>query len=126
MIASSIRTVDGVNFIDKVEFLEPDGYISGLSFHYVPKNTIDDLKPFMGSYRVIDFQPNCRSYRIARRPFPYLPIKLCLLMGRSYWFVIRFLYDNARFFKQIPDGQRFSWRYFTPYTWFKKPPPIKY
>lgn len=34
-----------------------------------------------------------------------------------YWSLLRWLYDNGRVFQVITPGERFSWRYFTPYVW---------
>ena len=75
--------------------------ITDLGLVYVGHDVVTDSEIYTLSELALRF------YRTRERLF------------RVYWSAIRFLYYNARMFQQVPEGERFSWRYFTPYAWLR-------
>ncbi len=122
MIEVTAKYVDGVNFIDKVKI------ISWERRHGIPVQQVDYkvlkeplVKSILKSLMLeeVDYDPCCRITYFAQRPVNDYVFKLIKWSFSVYWYLVRWLYNNARMFKQIPSGEMFSWRYFTPYTWFK-------
>lgn len=125
MIETTIDQVDGVTFYKNIRILEPDTTIGGMGVHYIPWMLTDRDPEFMRAIGVLGMRRvgesvSWRAGEYAQFPLPYLLIKLVQFALRIYWYSIRWLYDNARVFKQIPENQCFSWAYFTPYVWYKK------
>jgi len=120
MIEITIKHVDGIDFIDKVHILEPDKIWHGIGVHMVSMRVDKQAAGFLNllGLRKVYFDCNYKAYYYARTPFAYY-VKGAEFLCRIYWVLIRWLYDNARIFKQIPEGELFSWRYFTPYVWYK-------
>ena len=125
MIETTISEVDGVRFYKNIKILEPDDTIGGFPVHYIPNRIADCDIEFMRAIKAlclkrvgVVFSMDAGQY--AQSPMPFLAIKVAQFAIKTYWASIRWLYDNARFFKQIPVGECFSWRYFTPYAWYKK------
>ena len=119
MIEVTSKTIDGVSFIDKVRILEYDGKYLGIPVYHVSLESAKQL-PLKAiglkkwAYNV-DYQADFYTTR-----WWFVLAKPTLWLWHLYWTVIRLLYDNARFFKEIPSSQPFSWKYFTPYVWVKK------
>ena len=124
MIEGTISQVDGVDFYTNIRILEPDEKIGGMGVHRITRDTREHNPEFMRSIRAmglreVGYDLSYRSFLYAESTKSYITIKMVQFSLRLYWWNIRFLYDNARFFKKIPEGECFSWAYFTPYTWFK-------
>jgi len=125
MIETTIDHVDGVTFYKNIRILEPDDTIGGMGVHLISWRLIDQDPELMRAIKVLGLrkvgEDICvRADRYAQFPLPYLLIKLIQFALKIYWHSIRWLYDNARVFKQIPENQCFSWTYFTPYVWYRK------
>ena len=122
MIEITTKTVDGVNFIFDFKIVEPRDKEYGLSIEYVDWRCEKEVKPILyalGLRRIGERLERAVSI-YAFYPWGYFQYKLIIGLARIYWRVIAWLYDNARLFKQIPEYERFSWKYFTPYTWLKR------
>lgn len=124
MIGATTRFVDGVQFIEGIRILEPDDTIGGIGVHLISWSIIDQAPEFMRAVKALGLrkvgEDICRAVdQYAPYPIPFLGIKLVQFALKVYWLSIWLLYDNARVFKQIPEGQCFSWSYFTPYVWYK-------
>lgn len=125
MIETTIDEVDGVQFLKDIRILEPDDTVGGMGVYRIDDKTAVWNPEVMRAIKVLGLrrvgrQVEWRANLYAQFPIPFLPIKLVQFALRVYWATIRFLYDNARVFKQIPPNQCFSWTYFTPYVWFRK------
>jgi len=125
MIETTISEVDGVRFYKNVKVLEPDDTVGGLGVHLISWRLIDrapeliQVIKLLGLRKVGEVLP-MGADQYAQFPMPYLLIRVVQFTLRTYWATIRWLYDNARFFKQIPPPELFSWRYFTPYVWYRE------
>lgn len=123
MIEISIKVIDGVNFIDNMKVLEPDSTWEGVPVHRVEgkyRHANDLLFGLrMLGLRKVGFDFSRRADLYTSYPVDWFRAKVNHAFIVIYWAIIRWLYNNARFFKQIPESQPFSWRYFTPFTWFK-------
>ena len=127
MIETTEDTIDGITFYKDIKILEPDDTIGGLPVHRISDRVIMRDDELMRAIKALGLKRVGRDIRhwggcelYAQFPSPFIPIKVIQFTLRVYWAVIRWLYDNARVFKQIPVGECFSWRYFTPYVWYKK------
>ena len=126
MIETTINHVGGVIFYSNIRILEPDGKRYGVPVHYISQR-LEEREPEVMVYlksmglRKVGYTPNIGggSFEYAQYPKAYIAYKVLKRLWQVYWGLVRFLYDNARFFKQIPEDQCFSWRYFTPYVWYK-------
>ena len=125
MIEATESCIDGVRFIDNIRFCEPYLYENGVKVERVSERLliegrhIDLMLKALGLRRV-GWDYCYRSAVYAHYPIGYVQYKAVRFLLQGYWRTIKFLYSNARMFKQIPEAECFSWRYFTPYTWFKK------
>lgn len=123
MIEVTAKEVDGVRFIDKIKIVSWEKR-NGLPVQLVDDRTWREpevkrmLKMLM--LEEVDFDFCCRIHIYAQRPVNDICYKVILLGIHLYWKTIRFIYDNGRVFKQIPEEQMFSWRYFTPYVWYRR------
>lgn len=125
MIETTVDTIDGVQFLKNIRILEPDDTIGGMGVHSIAWRLTAQAPELMRAIRALGLrrvgEDFCRAAdQYAQYPMPYLPIKVVRFALKVYWKTIRWLYDNARVFKQIPEGECFSWSYFTPYVWYKK------
>ncbi len=127
MIETTINEVDGVRFYSGIRILEPDDTIGGFSVHYISDRVAMREDAFMRGIKVLGLRKVGRDAAIeggsdayAQFPTPYIPIKVIQFLLRVHWNAVYWLYDNARVFKQIPEAECFSWKYFTPYTWYRK------
>jgi hypothetical protein len=124
MLKTTVKYVDGVRFIDKVRFLDMDERRHGIPVHYVDdellRNTdgLETVLKLHGLWKV-DFAYERKASIYTHGWVNFVVFKIVDAVFTLYWPTIRWLYDNARIFKQIPTGTMFSWRYFTPYVWFK-------
>jgi len=125
MIEYSIDTIDGVQFLKDMKFVKPYEYENGIMIERIPLSSLnrrpelDGILLLMGMRRVgSDYCTH--SYIYTLYPFGYYGYKLTHHLLRVYWWMVRFLYNNARIFQQIPEAECFSWRYFTPYVWYEK------
>jgi hypothetical protein len=123
MIETTIKQVDGLNFVIDVKLVPPFEYRNGVRVELVSSRMSVEAPEFkliltaLG-FELVDFDGCTNSYIYAQLPYRFIQYKVARFLLRFYWWSIRSLYDNARMFKQIPQGERFSWRYFTLYVWF--------
>jgi len=124
MIEISVREEEGVRFIDKVKVVSwekrkglPVQLIDELLLRVNPE--MDRILKMLWLERV-DEDENHPVVIYAQRPVNDLFYLLLKWWCGIYFKVIRFAYRELRVFKQIPPGEYFSWRYFTPYTWLKR------
>ena len=123
MIEITIRVVDGVRFYGNIRVLAPDIKRYGVGIHLLNESIVQDAElmrylKIVGLKKVgYDFSLRSGEYTETTRSF--LWYKAFNRFFVVYWWCIRWLYDNARVFKQIHEGTMFSWKYFTPYVWYK-------
>jgi len=127
MIETTISEVDGVRFYKDIKILEPDDTIGGFPVHYIPDRVRLRDPELMRAIKILGLRRVGRNAAIrggsdayAQFPRAYIGVKVVQLGLRIYWGIIYWLYSNARFFKEVPSSECFSWRYFTPYVWYKK------
>ena len=122
MIEVTVKNMEGVTFYSKVRVLEPDFYRNGVGVHRVSRDTDKELIFALRALglRKVDYDASYHEDLYVAFPISYLRYKVVEAVFKVYWHVIRWLYDNMRFFKQIPREERFSWRYFTPYCWYRR------
>ena len=126
MIETTIREVGGVRFYENIRILEPDYKKFGIGLHWISDKLLmrgdtEFLRYIKAvGLRQVEHDPSMRACGYALYPMSYWRFKVVEFLFKCYWWSIRWVYDNARFFKQIPAGECFSWRYFTPYIWYKK------
>ena len=123
MIEVTVGYVDGVKFITHMKLLQPDDTLNGVPIHEVDSELekhpqVKESLRILGLHRVGFNYPRSASLYAEGLP-RYITAVIVGGLLQVYWFLVRWLYDNARFFKQIPEYQPFSWRYFTPYSWFR-------
>ena len=125
MIESTIETIDGVHFLKDARFVEPYEYENGVRVERITQRLLDrspeteGLLLIMGM-RKVGVDPCFDADIYARYPMGYFIYRTIHHLLKGYWWVLRFLYNNARIFQQIQAGECFSWRYFTPYVWIRK------
>jgi len=121
MIELTTDSIDGINFIKDFRLVEPFERENGVVIERITQNNKRTMLPILRALglREVGFDHLYRCYIYAHYPLPFFWYKAVKFSLKAYWRVIRFLYDNGRIFKQIPASEPFSWRYFTPYTWFK-------
>lgn len=122
MITTKVKVLEGVKFQIDVSLEEPFEYRHGvrveiINHRYEDKTTYIILKAL--GFRFVEYEPWTDNAIYIQHRIPYLRYKLVKNLIKAYWATLVFLYDNARIFKKIPEGEQFSWEYFTPYTWFK-------
>ena len=126
MIETTISEVEGVRFYKNIRILGPDDTVGGMGVHIIPDRVMVRDPELMRAIRVLGLKrvgrDMCRaggSELYAQFPMPYFAIKVVQFALKIYWATIRWLYDNARVFKQIPESECFSWKYFTLYVWYR-------
>ncbi len=121
MIEVTIKEVDGVRFYKNIRILEPDTIENGVGVHRIvdrtDPNLISSIK--MLGLRKVGRDPAYRSDLYAQYPMPYYKFKATEFLLKIYWNIVRWLYDNARMFKEIPHSDPFSWKYLTLYVWYR-------
>ena len=125
MIEVSVNEIDGVRFLRDIKILEPDKVEHGVGIHFIPLRCNYDDKEVLRAIRLlglreVGFDLSRRAFEYAEYPMPFYWYKFVEFLLKAYWAVIRWLYDNARVFEQIPPNMQFGWSYFTPYVWYKK------
>lgn len=127
MIEATIKEIDGVRFYSNIRILESDDTIGGFPIHYIPDRVSLQEPELIKAIKLLGLRKVGRNLVMcggsdvyAQLPAPYIGVRIVQVLLRMYWGIIRWLYGNARFFKQVPEAECFSWRYFTPYAWFKK------
>jgi len=116
---------EGVSFISKVEFVEPYEYENGVRVEKVDRRQIEGvpetvlLLNSLGLKRV-GFDYSWDAYVYTPYPIGYIQYKIAQHILTGYFWLVKFLYNNARMFQQIPVGTQFSWKYFTPYAWLRR------
>lgn len=124
MIETTIKEVDGVRFFDSARIRETDGTINGVPVHFIQWREVDrnpeiiKLLQNLGLHKVGE-DYNCARDYFAQWPFPGIFFIINTFLLKCYWKTLRFLYNNACMFRKIPDNEMFSWKYFTPYCWYK-------
>ena len=129
MIEVSIKHLEGLNFMADVKIVEPREKRNGVYVEYVDERLLDSSLEFKFILRAIGMRQvgeafEKRAYIYGFYPWGYWQYKVIRHLARVYWMLLLWLYDNARMFKQIPPAEMFSWKYFTPYTWFKRGNPL--
>jgi len=125
VIETTIESIEGVNFLTNVRFVEPYEHENGVKVEKVSERVLirfprmEGLLKVMG-LRKVGFDYPLYSVVYAHYPVGYSIYRVVHHLVVVYWWAIRFLYKNARMFQQVPEGECFSWRYFTPYVWGKK------
>jgi hypothetical protein len=122
MIIVKTDMVDGVAFLT-FEIKEPYEEYHGVPVEKVSRRIkSQELDTFLKASRLYligsDEAYDADIYAVY--PMGYIRAKAIHTLYPLYWKLIRWLYDNARFFKQIPEGERFSWKYATVYVWYRK------
>ena len=125
MITTMIDEVDGVRFYTNIKILEPDYRKFGVGLHWVSDRLIDNEPEVLRYLKAVglretEYDISMRAFGYAQYPLHYLHFKVVEFLFKRYWWCIRWLYDNARVFKQIPPNETFSWKYFTLYCWYKR------
>ena len=116
---------EGVRFISKIRFVEPYEYENGVRVEKVERRQIEQepeaalLLNSLGLKRV-GFDDCWDAYIYALYPIGYVQYKVVQHILTGYYWLVKFLYNNARMFQQIPVGTQFSWKYFTPYAWLRR------
>ena len=124
MITTEVKLLEGVRFIINVKLEEPFEHKYGVRIERISGRFLAESKEFriilkaLG-FRKVEEEPWTDNIIYVQYPVCYIRYKAIQALINAYYKTILFLYDNARLFKKIPEGEQFSWRYFTPYTWFK-------
>jgi len=125
MIEITVKYVDGVRFVDSWKVVEPIEVRHGVQIERVSRQLLEaspgaeSFLKMIGLKRV-EVEPWTDVYIYAFYPMSWLWLEFIRRASCVYWRILRWLYNNARMFKQIPEGEMFSWRYSTPYTWLKR------
>lgn len=116
---------EGIRFLGKIRFCEPYDYENGVRVEKVTRRFLEQSPELSHILRTLglrkvgfDFCYDANVY--AHYPMGYVQYKVTHHLFTGYWWLVRFLYNNARIFQQIPPAECFSWRYFAPYVWIKK------
>ena len=120
MLLVTVDTVEGVQFIKDIQVAEPDEIYMGVPVHRVPEEWLEAIRAIKAmGFRKVGVAEYCFQQDLyTQGRFSFLRAKVTHFLFRVYWAAIKWLYDNARVFKQIPAGSPFSWSYFTPYCWY--------
>lgn len=123
MIEVTVDKIDGVRFLKDVHILEEDDKFNGVPVHYVFHRWHVDNE-FLRAIKALGMKRAGYDYTrdadlYVRSDFLLWRFKVNSLLLKVYWRIVWWLYDNARFFKRIPEAEMFSWRYFTPYCWYQ-------
>ena len=124
MIEITVDEIEGTRFLKDFKLVEPLEKRHGVVVERVSCRELQD-ENFNLALKLMGFRRGeliywYDAYEYVQYPIPYYWYRAVNLFLKCYWKVLKFLYDNARLFKQIPEGECFSWRSFTPYVWFKK------
>ena len=124
MIEVSINHLEGLNFIADVKIVEPREKENGVFIERIEGNLAKKSPEFISIIKAFGMRKVGRSVVTDTDvytfyPWGYFQYRLVHFWFRIYWEAIRWLYNNARMFKAIPQGEMFSWSYFTPYIWIK-------
>lgn len=116
---------EGVRFITSMKFVEPYDYENGVHVEKISRRLLAQAPEIslllngMGLRRV-GTDPCLDAVVYAEYPLGCIQYKIASHVLIGYWWLMRFFYNNARMFQQIPPAQYFSWRYFTLYVWVRK------
>ena len=124
MIKVTEKYIDGVRFIDKLELVDTGDRRYGIPIHYVADRLLIQYGVALflrthGLTKVGESLERCAAIYVSGHVNPVLYF-LAELLFKLYYKSVWWSYNNLRMFKQIPEANTFSWRYFTPYTWFKR------
>ncbi len=124
MILTTVKTIEGVQFISDIEIVEPREKIHGVYVELIGYNLSHSAKELPSilhklGLRHTGYDINRDSYIYAFYPWGYYQYKIMRVILKAYWWSLWFLYNNTRVFKEIPHNEVFSWHYFTPYVWVK-------
>mgnify|MGYP001616748254 FL=1 len=122
MLSISIAEVDRVKFIQNICILGHDDKVNGVPVHRIPSRYLDnELRRAIKALgmRKVDFDYRWDAEIYVVSDLLAWRFKIANFALKVYWGAIKWLYDNARFFKMIPQGEQFSWQYFTPYCWWE-------
>jgi len=125
MLEISVRYLEGLNFHMDIKVIEPREKLNGVYVEYLDNRTLHSSPEMPLILKAIGMKR--AGYCLERdteiwawQPWGYIQYRLIHWFIKTYWWLLRWLYDNARMFKQIPPGTMFSWKYFTPYTWLRR------
>ena len=123
MIEATVKEVDGVQFIDKVKIVSwerkygiPIQEVGAELFR--ESRTRNILESLM--LEEVDYDFARKTIYFAQRPVNDIVYRFIKFSISVYWHSLWFLHDNTGMFKQIPENECFSWRYFTPYVWYRR------
>ena len=123
MIEVSVHYLEGLTFIADIKVVEPREKEKGVYVEHVDWRISADpvTRVILKAYglRRVGTGLVDRTDVYTFYPWGYWQYKAVHQVFRGYWWMVRFLYDNARLFKAIPPQEIFSWGYFTPYVWLK-------
>ncbi len=122
MIEVKAKYVDGVQFVNNVRITPPYEYEKGVRVEIVDRRMgkeTEVLKVLRSlGLKQVGTDLSRRADIYASYPVNFIRYKITMFLWKSYWLSVWWLYDNTRMFKQIPAGEIFSLRYFTPYCWW--------
>jgi len=121
MIETSVRHRENLNFIYDIKIVEPrekrNGvYVELVKYKYMTSEMTTILKAIGMRYSGEDELTDSSVYTFY--PWGYYQYILMRKILKAYWWFIKVLYYNARFFQPVEVGEKFSWKYFTPVSWF--------
>ena len=110
-----IETTNGVTRIREPYEYKMGVRIERVSDRFMTPECAEKVR-FLGLRKVgVDSWARCTIY--AHYPMGYAWYKVAHFLLREYRRVIWLLMKSRMF--QVPLGDRFSWRYFTPYVWVR-------
>ena len=132
MIETTIATMDnGVNYFTTHRLLKPDKKWHGIDVHLIDPRLLDIYPTLENELKTLGLRQVYYDiewdYLYFAQTLPSYFASAIQFLYQIYWGIIRWLYHYGKVFQRIPDGERFSWRYFTPIVfvkvgikWFKR------
>ena len=116
----------GLSYIDSIKTVEPIETRYGIKIEQVSQK----LLALNGDYinyllrtrlglRPVGYEPYSDHKIYAHYPFGWSWLKLIQFFIPVYWWFVSLLYWHTPLFHKIPEGERFSWKYFNPRAMFK-------
>lgn len=124
MLQMSVKYLEGLNFHWDIKIVEPREKQNGVYVEFIDRNLLRQSPELAVIFKAIGLHKVDEHFESFTDVYAWgrwgkLRFSLIRLLILAYWRTLYFLYDNGRVFKEIPPGQCFSWRYFTPYTWLR-------
>lgn len=117
-------TVEGVSFIRDVRLVPPFERMNGITVELVRASLLlhpqvrEALKAV--GLKEVGYAEHQGAVIYAHSTPSFLLYHIVYCFNKSHWAIVKWLYNNARMFQQIPEGEAFSWRYFTPFCWYRR------